>query len=252
MESTTQKFLCEKFLQSEISRLSKRKRIEDAVLKVIEAGFLRPGDRIPTEFELAELLSVSLGTVQKALNELADQGVLNRTRKRGSFVADVQETGSDIWHMRFRRPGLPSLLPFETISISVEVVTETGPWSNFLGPSPDYIRINRLVRVDNTLPIWNPFYLAADRFRPLLDFQMEALNGQNLRHVLHDRFHAPTFRATRSMECREFPGDVCGKLGVPEGTAGMIQHVGCFTFRDQPLSFQIHFVPPNPFIWDLC
>ena len=53
-------------------------RLANRILKEIEAGIWRPGDRLPAETKLAELEGVSLGTVQKGLNHLAEQGVLVR------------------------------------------------------------------------------------------------------------------------------------------------------------------------------
>ena len=47
----------------------------------------RPGDRIPFENELCRALDVSRMTVNKAMQALADDGLIIRKRKAGSFVA---------------------------------------------------------------------------------------------------------------------------------------------------------------------
>ena len=46
----------------------------------------QPGDRLPPERELAQRYGVSLITVRRALSELAQQGRIERTRGRGTFV----------------------------------------------------------------------------------------------------------------------------------------------------------------------
>ena len=48
---------------------------------------LRPGDKLPTERELAAQLSVSRGTVRGALQDLAAKHLLERTPGRGTIVA---------------------------------------------------------------------------------------------------------------------------------------------------------------------
>ncbi|EKP94241.1 GntR family transcriptional regulator [Thermaerobacter subterraneus] len=54
----------------------------------IREGHLRPGDRIPSERELAEQFGASRMTVRHALDQLAWEGVIRREQGRGSFVAE--------------------------------------------------------------------------------------------------------------------------------------------------------------------
>jgi GntR family transcriptional regulator, arabinose operon transcriptional repressor len=55
----------------------------------IKGGLLLPGDRVPTEKELAKQFSVSRITSKRALEELVRINVVQRTRGKGSFVAAV-------------------------------------------------------------------------------------------------------------------------------------------------------------------
>jgi len=56
--------------------------------------FWRPGELLPSEFELASELGVSQGTVRKALDALAREGLVVRRQGMGTFVAahDQQES----------------------------------------------------------------------------------------------------------------------------------------------------------------
>jgi|SRR5882757_25950 len=53
----------------------------------ISEGRWPPGTRVPTEAELGQQFGVSRITVQRALRDLADLGLLVRYRRRGTFVA---------------------------------------------------------------------------------------------------------------------------------------------------------------------
>lgn len=64
-------------------------RIRKALEARIRDGQWGPGTRIPTEVELCEEFGVSRITVQRALRDLADAGLIVRFRKRGSFVAQA-------------------------------------------------------------------------------------------------------------------------------------------------------------------
>jgi GntR family transcriptional regulator len=64
----------------------------------LDAAEWKPGDRLPTERDLAERYGCSLITVRRALAELVHDGRLVRTRGRGTFVLapriDVDFAGS--------------------------------------------------------------------------------------------------------------------------------------------------------------
>ncbi|MEV0616332.1 GntR family transcriptional regulator [Nonomuraea sp. NPDC050404] len=64
-------------------------RIRKALEARIRDGQWGPGTRIPTEVELCEEFGVSRITVQRALRDLADAGLIVRFRRRGSFVAQA-------------------------------------------------------------------------------------------------------------------------------------------------------------------
>jgi len=63
------------------------RRIQYALQKRIEAGELQPGDPVPSERELARNYAVSLMTARHALEELEHEGLVDRRRGAGTFVA---------------------------------------------------------------------------------------------------------------------------------------------------------------------
>lgn len=61
---------------------------------MILSGELRPGDRLPTERELADEMKISKTVVHEGLRELHRLGFLEVTAQRGVRVADYAQTGS--------------------------------------------------------------------------------------------------------------------------------------------------------------
>jgi GntR family transcriptional regulator len=57
-----------------------------AITDAIRTGRLRPGDRLPTERQFCDQFGVSRATVRRALGRLVDEGVVEATVGRGSFV----------------------------------------------------------------------------------------------------------------------------------------------------------------------
>src|SRR5580700_9935723 len=63
------------------------KRIQKVIRRRIETGQLSPGDVVDSERELAKLHKVSLMTARHALADLAREGIVERRRGAGTFVA---------------------------------------------------------------------------------------------------------------------------------------------------------------------
>src|SRR3979490_1989129 len=62
-------------------------RIPSAIRKRIESGHLRPGDAVASERDLAKIHQVSLMTARHALASLERDGLVERRRGIGTFVA---------------------------------------------------------------------------------------------------------------------------------------------------------------------
>lgn len=71
------------------------KKIYHFIKEQIASGRLQIGDRLPTEKELSEQFSVSRITSQRALVELEHEGLITRSRGKGSFVAKKQVTSPE-------------------------------------------------------------------------------------------------------------------------------------------------------------
>src|SRR3712207_9240410 len=64
------------------------KKIYHFIKQQIDSGQLQAGDRLPTEKALSEQFSVSRITSKRALVELEQEGLITRSRGKGSFVTE--------------------------------------------------------------------------------------------------------------------------------------------------------------------
>lgn len=63
------------------------RQISEQFTDKVNSGELVPGDRLPSERELADELSIARGTIKKAYEELLRGGVIEAVRGRGTFVS---------------------------------------------------------------------------------------------------------------------------------------------------------------------
>lgn len=62
-------------------------QLKQIILGMIENGELKPGDSIPTEYELISMYSLSRTTVRQAIIELVQDGLLYRVKGKGTFIS---------------------------------------------------------------------------------------------------------------------------------------------------------------------
>ena len=72
-------------------------QIKGLILRSLQAGEWKPGEAIPSEFELAARFRVSQGTVRKAIDALAADHLLVPKQGKGTFVATHAEQ-----HVQYR------------------------------------------------------------------------------------------------------------------------------------------------------
>lgn len=63
-------------------------QVRGEILNRLITGFWKPGEALPSEFDLAKTFGVSQGTVRRALNEMAGRNLVTRVQGRGTFVRE--------------------------------------------------------------------------------------------------------------------------------------------------------------------
>jgi len=62
-------------------------QIKEKIKELMISGVLKPGERIPSVRELAQMLTINPNTIQKAYRDLESEGFIYSIRGKGSFVA---------------------------------------------------------------------------------------------------------------------------------------------------------------------
>lgn len=65
-------------------------QLKDFIVEQIASGQLKPDDRVPSENQLVDSMSVSRMTANRALRELTTEGYVERVAGRGTFVSDYR------------------------------------------------------------------------------------------------------------------------------------------------------------------
>ncbi|AWS49265.1 GntR family transcriptional regulator [Streptosporangium sp. 'caverna'] len=69
--------------------------MRDIIIKRIEAGQYKPGQRIPSVIDLTQEFGIATQTAQKVMNALRKDRWIRTERGMGSFVTTVEERAAE-------------------------------------------------------------------------------------------------------------------------------------------------------------
>ena len=135
----------------------------------IEAGKYKPGDKIPTEFELKDIYNVSRVTVRSAIQQLVNEDILIKKTGKGTFVKEnihvetITKGGSFTENCR-QRGAKPStvIVDCKLVKGSKEIL------ANLETKGDNVVEITRIRSVDDI-----PCIVEVDYFKEEYDFLLK-------------------------------------------------------------------------------
>ncbi|HVI10392.1 MAG TPA: GntR family transcriptional regulator [Candidatus Binatia bacterium] len=191
------------------------KRIQNAIRKRIEVAELNPGDSVASERELARMHKVSLMTARHALAGLEREGIVERRRGAGTFVAapkiHFNKLMSYTEHM-----GSRGLAPRSRVLVA-KVIEDEQEIAARLG-LPAASRMIKVVRLRLTGE--EPFaletvYLPAAEFSGLIS---APLGKSSLFATLQREYGVELAYADEEIDATAADADLAEKLGLAKGS----------------------------------
>lgn len=165
-------------------------QIKQQVRHSIESGELPPGTPLPSERELCELYGVSRPTVRQAMQELLNEGLLERRRGVGTYVAQPrvrQRLGSvQGFSERMEREGRrPSTRLIEKSVLPAAEAGDNLPEDLQIPPAAQMLRLVRLRLADDEPILLETVHLPLERFPGL---ETADLENESLYRALRERY----------------------------------------------------------------
>lgn len=220
---------------------TKASRVSDAIVQAIEMGQLKEGDRLPSEEELAVQYGVSVGTMQKVLGRLSNEGLVRREHGRGTFVSGHEVAPADVRYLRFMDEQGRELTSY-VHAHGARQLKRKGPWSEFLGGEA-FVRVDRTINVGGRQDLYSEFWMREEDFRQLGGVQRDELE-RNLRELIQQRLALPTLRIDQWIRFAPMPDAPARALGLPPEQPGFLMEIRGYTLRDRPLYYQCVYSGP--------
>jgi GntR family transcriptional regulator len=220
-------------------------QLRTALARQISGGEWEAGSQLPSEEKLVSMSGLSLGTVQRALRLLVEDGLLVRKQGLGTFVAvGSVPMNAPFYHCRFVDDESGELLTIYSKVLRRVKVDANGPWSAHIGGA-EVQCIERVFSIANEFSIYVNLYFDPERLPMLVALPLEQLNGVNFKGVLSREFQLPVTRFSENLSVRFFPDSVCKAIKVPRRTSGGVMEIAAYDSGGEAVYFQELYIQPN-------
>lgn len=210
-------------------------RFYNAIREAIETGRLVPGDKLPSEQALSARLPASLGTLQKGLRALVEDGIIVRQHGRGTFIREQALRYEDIRVFRFLDQGRP--LPLTLKGVGIRRIVVEDDIAAFLGRSECAV-IERLIQVEGEPWTFNAFYLPMELADDLLDMSPREFDGFSIHEYLHRVRKLFTTRFEHRLQLAPFSEPAATALALDASTPSLQWSVQGHTRDGRPATYQ--------------
>jgi GntR family transcriptional regulator len=218
--------------------------VRGQVLDRLQSGHWAPGDRIPTETQLALEFGVGIGTIRRAVGDLVTEGVLVRRARLGTSVAKHADGHSfDLYFSFVDAAGQPvrltsRLLDFRKERAEPDVVDALG-----LKRGARVARIENLRLLDGHPVMLDRIWIPLDRFEKL-DADSFAARTGSIYAFYQERHGVSVVRVVEDLgACPADPG-LARPLGVTGKEALLRIQRTAFSYYDAPVEYRLRFVNP--------
>lgn len=219
------------------SRLPLHAQVEEALLKSIAEGVLRPGSRLDAEEQLVERFAVSRTTIRTAIQSLIARGVVEIRRGKGTFVTqpaitqELTELTGFVEDMQAQgRQASARVLDRRLVAASETVARQLS-----LKRGAAVARIQR-VRLADGIPLsFDETYLPQELGEKIMTDDLE---NQPIFSLLEQKYATPLLEAEYRLAAVASHGTVSRALGIDAGSPIFLIERTSFSENHRPVDYE--------------
>jgi len=214
------------------------RRIKQLITQDMQAGVWKPGEMIPSEFELAARFGVSQGTVRKAIDDLAAGNLLTRRQGKGTFVATHAEQTTRYRFLRLAaddgsgRELKRRLLQCRRLRASADVARPLE-----LRSGDPVVFVRRLLLAGTQPVVLDDIWLPGRLFKDLTAERLAAHEGP-MYAFFEAAFGVQMIRAEEKIRALAASAEVAALLEVAPGSPLLSVERRSLTYGDRPVELR--------------
>lgn len=214
------------------------KEVRRRLLRCLAEGEWKPGERIPSEAQLAQRFGVAVSTIRAGIKHLAEAGILIRWQGRGTFVArhELRPQGFRFSNI-YNNAGEKVFSQREIISVKRVRPDDETVEKLRLGDSELIYQIEALLKTGDTAVATMALILPARLFRNL---RVDTLRQteENLYSVYQRRYGITVVRMDEWVRARKASREIAGALGIPVNDPVLEVERIAYSFNDVPVEIR--------------
>lgn len=224
------------------ARLPLYRQVQARITHALSSGQWKPGEAIPSETQLARRYRVSVGTIRKAVDELAAGNILVRQQGRGTFVATHSEDRRQFHFFHIVRKDAPRELPVhEMLSFHRAKASVDESRQLAIARGAPVMRMQNLLRLGGSPVIFDEISVRADLF-PGLDQNTYAQRDGTIYGLYQAHSRINVIRISERLSAAAAPAMVASLVGLPPQSPMLVIKRLAYTYADVPVEYRISWV----------
>ncbi len=216
--------------------------VKRSLLNAIESGSCPPGDALPSETEIAAAMGVSIGTLRRAVDELAAEHILVRRQGRGTFVAthNADRFLFQFFHVE-RADGLREAPRVDLVSFERLRAEDEPAAALQVRVGEPVIQIENRLRLQGMAVIYDRLTLPSTLFKGLTEKRFRERPG-TIYQLYQSDFGITVLRASERARAAAADRHAVRVLSLPPGQPVMQVRRTALTFGDRPVEYRISII----------
>ena len=216
--------------------------VKRSLLQAIESGAFPPGETLPSEAEIAGQMGISIGTLRRAVDELAAEHILVRRQGRGTFVAthNTDRFLFQFFHVE-RDDGRRDAPVVDLVSFERTRADDEPAQALQLRPGDPVIQVENRLRLQGRAVIYDRLTLPATLFKGLTEKRFRE-RPSTIYQLYQSDFGITVVRAQERARARAADRNVARVLGLAVGVPVMQVNRIALTFGDRPVEHRVSII----------
>ena len=215
------------------------KEVKNRLMRGLVAGEWKPGQAIPSEWQLAGRYGVSVGTLRRAVDELVAEKIVQRRQGSGTFVTTHTEDHQLYYFFHIvgrsggKEPPAHELLSFRTGNADGETALRLQ-----IRRGERVYRIHNVLKLAGRPVVFDEIKLPAAGF-PDLTKTLFAARAGTIYGLYQARYGINVIRISERLSAARASAQQAAGLKMREGGPALIIKRVAYTYNDLPIEYRV-------------